>query len=154
MKKIVKFFYAALLLIPVVVLAQNENGQMRQRHERFEELRMIKLMEALQLDEETSVRFVKRYHQHQDEMKSLLKERGLKIDQLEEAIKNQKDDDCEQLLNEVLALEKKASDKRIDFIKSLSSILTKQQQARFVIFDRNFDRDLRDMVQQQQKSWR
>ncbi len=151
MKRLILALLTVFFFIPMLIQAQQSTTQTRHRRDRVEELRSIKLLDALHLDEETSVRFMKRYRQQQAEMQALATDRGKAIDQLEQSLKQNNADETGKLLNDVLALDQQISAKRIDFIRGLSSILTKEQQARFVVFDRNFIRDLREMVQERQQ---
>jgi hypothetical protein len=114
--------------------------------EKIEQLRKMKLIETLGLDEEKSVRFISRYSKHQEQVRALYLERGTLIDNLEEAVKDSRDSEYPKLIDGIFVIERKILDTRIDFIKNLSDILSKKQQAKFLVFERNFNRDLRDMI--------
>lgn len=114
--------------------------------ERVEQLRKMKLIETLGLDEDKSVRFISRFSKHQEQMRSLFNERSTTVDNLEQAIKDSRESEYSRLIEIVFAVDRKIIDERVKFIKSLDDLLTKEQQAKFLVFDRNFNRDLRDMI--------
>jgi hypothetical protein len=141
-----------LCLIPTtfisVVYAQYGEGEQRGQRvrEKVDQLRKMKLIETLGLDEEKSVRFIARYSKHQEQIRALYLERGVQVDNLEEAIKESHESDYLKFIEGMFAIDRKILDTRIDFIKSLNDLLSKKQQAKFLVFERNFNRDLRDMI--------
>ncbi len=114
--------------------------------ERMEQFRKMKLLEYLNLDEETSARFITRYNKHQDEMHELFKQRAEAIDALGEAVKDSREKEYQKCINDVLAVDKKIFDARMQFLDGLGDILTKKQQAKVIVFERDFNRDVREMI--------
>jgi hypothetical protein len=115
-------------------------------HERIDQLRKMKLIETLGLDEEKSVRLISRYSKHQEQIRALYLERGTMVDNLEESIKESRDSEYTKLIEGIFAIERKILDTRFDFIRNLNDLLSKKQQAKFLVFERNFNRDLREMI--------
>jgi hypothetical protein len=114
--------------------------------ERVEQLRKMKLIETLNLDEEKSARFISRLTKHQEAVRTLMNERSTAVDGLEQAIKDSREGEYPHLIDGMLVIDRKIFDERVKFIQSLSDLLTKKQQAQYLVFDRNFNRDLRDMI--------
>ncbi|OGU74481.1 MAG: hypothetical protein A3H45_10975 [Ignavibacteria bacterium RIFCSPLOWO2_02_FULL_55_14] len=117
--------------------------------ERVEQLKKLRLMEALRLDEETSIRFFARYNEHQEELRKIgLKRSGL-IDQLQLAIKGSAADaDVDKLLKDILAVETLVIDARSKFLDTLRPVLTVKQIGQYVVFERNFNQDLRELMRE------
>jgi hypothetical protein len=151
MKKIfctIVFLCLVVLTFTSVVYAQRGEGDPRgpKGREKVDQLRKMKLIETLGLDEEKSVRFISRFSKHQEHIRALYLERGTIVDNLEEAIKETRESEYSKLIDGMFSIEQKIIDARIDFIKNLNDLLSKKQQAKFLVFERNFNRDLRDMI--------
>jgi hypothetical protein len=151
MKKIfctVVFLCLVSTALTSVGYAQHGEGdpQGPRGREKVDQLRKMKLIETLGLDEEKSVRFISRFSKHQEHIRALYLERGTMIDNLEEAIKESRESEYSKLIEGMFSIERKILDERIDFIKNLDDLLSKKQQAKFLVFERNFNRDLRDMI--------
>ena len=132
------------------VLQAQPRGPMRgPAVERVEQLKKLRLMEALRLDEETSIRFFSRYNEHQEELRKIgLKRSGL-IDQLQLAIKGSAADaDVDKLLKDILAVETLVIDARSKFLDTLRPVLTVKQIGQYVVFERNFNQDLRELMRE------
>ncbi len=131
-------------------LAQSQPAEFAR--ERIETLKMVKLLEILDLNEDESNKFIVKYKT----MEKSIKEKADKIDILEDELK--------------LALKKDASDKEIkelsdklvntqnDFfsatmekVKSMQSILSQKNYAKFLIFEKNFHKKLRNMLMDKSK---
>ena len=144
---IVVLSLASLALFSIGYAQQGKGNPPGPRaRERVEQLRKMKLIETLGLDEEKSVRFISRFSRHQEQMHSLFTERSAVVDELEQAIKDSRKSEYSKLIDGALVIDRKIFDEREKFIQSLDDLLTKQQQAKFLVFDRNFNRDLRDMI--------
>jgi hypothetical protein len=128
--------------------AQNRPDQFRgqQRVEQFKKLRMI---EALKLDEDVSVRFFAKYNKHEDVVREINKQRDDLIDQLQEMRKAKADGaDMEKIFTDLTVLDTKQAEERHRFLDDMKTILSTQQIADFVIFERNFARNLRQLMQE------
>ena len=128
--------------------AQNRPNQFRgqQRVEQFKKLRMI---EALKLDEDTSVRFFAKYNKHEDVMREINKQRDDLIDQLQEVRKSNSDGaGMEKIFTDLGVLDIKQAEERHRFLDDMKTALSTQQIADFVIFERNFARNLRQLMQE------
>lgn len=139
-----------LVLIALLSMGYAQRGRGNpedpRARERVDQLRKMKLIETLGLDEEKSVRFISRLSKHQDEMRSLLSQRSAAIDDLEQAIKDSHESEYAKHIDEVISIDRKITDEKIKFYRSLDDLLTVKQQAKYLVFDRNFNRDLRDMI--------
>ena len=147
---------AAFVLIPLLAAAQG-TGQGEPQgsdrpSERIENLRKVRLVEILELKEDQAVRFLARMNEHDAARRSLVKERGDALDRLERLIRNKADDnEYEKAFADVAAVDDKIAAERKGFFAGLSDILTPTQRAKMLIFERRFERELRDAMREAQR---
>jgi hypothetical protein len=149
-----RFLIVIFLLASICVNAQNRGDQHQkpskeQREKdraRIERLEKIKLIEVLNLSEETIMKFFARRNEffntlgakYFDVMKST-------SDNLEADMKSGKkhtDQYYQQLTKKMLALEKEKTKLRESFYLSLQDILTKEQLAKLLVFARRFNEEI------------
>jgi len=131
-----------------LMFGQGQPGPFRaaQRVEQFKKLRMI---EALKLDDDTSVRFFAKYSKHEDAVREINQQRNDLIDQLQEMRRSDSDGArMEKIFADLTTLDTKQADERVRFLDDLKTVLTTQQIADLIIFERNFARDVRQMMQE------
>jgi Spy/CpxP family protein refolding chaperone len=129
------------------------NAQGKKEHRmmdsKIEQLEKVKLIEALNLTEDQSVRFFARRNEHRKEIEKLEDRSKELIDNLE-LLLNQSDDknlnDQKKLLNELLDIRVQMEVKRKQFILSLNDILTKEQITRLVVFEKKFREEIRKIL--------
>ncbi|MCU0453794.1 MAG: hypothetical protein MUE68_09055 [Bacteroidetes bacterium] len=145
-----------ILLLAVESIAQDQRPMRGPAGQRVEQLKKLRMQEALALDEETSIRFFARYNEHQDELRAVGKSRGDLIDDLQSLLKkNAPEAEIDAKLRDVLKAEKQVIDLRLKFADKLGEILTRSQVARYVVFERNFNQDLRELMRESaQDRWR
>ncbi len=137
-----------LVLASTVAPAQNRMGQGRpgQRIEQFRKLRMI---EALKLDDDTSVKFFTKYNKHEDAVRDINEERNGLLDQLQGL---RKTDAADAELNKVIQkledLDRKLVEERTRYLEDIRSVLTTRQMADLFLFERNFTRNVRQLMQE------
>lgn len=142
---------ALALLVPAVAAAQPGGPDSPRRWqrsvERIEHLKKVRLVEMLDLTEEQSVRFFARRNDHEKALQSLMKEKNDRLDRIERMVRNAADPaDIEKAFPEVLASEAKIHQEREKFFRSLPDLLTAEQQAKFLLFERQFERELREAM--------
>lgn len=145
----------ALLSISLAA-AQDQRPMMRgPGAERVEQFKKLQLMEKLQMDEETSIRFFARYNSHQKELKELNEKRNELIDALQ-ALRRKDAGDAEyrRVLDDLRNLADPAVEIREKYFDDLAAILTPKQMADYVIFERNFLQNLREIMRQTQRERR
>jgi Spy/CpxP family protein refolding chaperone len=153
-----KFFVAMLFvsLLPMTAAqAQKRNPAKEDRPglDRIESFKKVRLLEILKLDEATSAKFMARYNRRMEKMRAAEGVRGEIVDKLEQQVaSNASEADLAQTFAALADQEKKMFEKRVTFISDLKEILTPQQVAQFIVFERTFNRDLRNIVRDVQKS--
>lgn len=153
-----RWLTTTLLVAAIVVPAfsQDDRPMRGPAGERVEQLKKLRMQEALALDEETSIRFFARYNDHQAELRSAGKKRADVIDDLQALVKkNAPESEVDSKLREVVKTEREVIELRQRFVEKLGDILTKHQIARYVVFERNFNQDLREIMRESaQQRWR
>lgn len=120
--------------------------QMEKVRERIETLKMWKLTKALDLDEKTSAQvfpLLSKYDKKRAEIEHALRN---DMKNLRDALKDKRAAQLKGILDRLeqnhRALQKVNDDERTD----LKTILTLEQQARFIIFQQEFDREIRKII--------
>lgn len=121
-------------------------GQMEKVRKRIETLKMWKLTQALDLDEKTSAKLfplLSKYDKKRAEI-----ERAMRDDmkELRESLKERREGNLKNILDKL-----EQNHKAIQMINDeeraeLKKILTIEQQARFILFQQEFDREIRRII--------
>ncbi len=122
--------------------------QMQKVRERIESLRMWKLIRALDLNESLSARLfpvLNSYDKKRQELEISLRD-GMK--ELKEALKSGRDDKLSGIIEKLEQNHKALQKLKDEEIAELKKILTVQQQAKYIIFNHEFQREIRDMIEE------
>ena len=146
----------ALTLITLTALffstnlfAQKGKWQDEDLRAKFEELEKIKLIETLQMDEETTLRFFARRSEHKSQQDKIQDNIKINIDDLDAMLKSGRAITTEELktkINDINNLQLQFEKNRIDFINSLSDILSYEQIAQLIIFEKQFRNEIRKLI--------
>jgi len=118
-------------------------------NEKIEELEKIKLIEILDADEETTVRFFSKRAEHREKMKQLMDLSDKQLDQLEEIVNNSNepnDPNLKKIIDDHLNSMQKIEVEKKTFLTSLNDILTYEQIAKVMIFERKFRDEIRGIL--------
>lgn len=155
MTNMLKFMRLVLLtlILPVGILfAQDQMRRPGMASERIEQLRKVQLMDALQMDEETAIKFFAKQNKHQAEMRELDKKRNDLIDILESMRKrNAEEVEYAKIMRDIRNLGANAYKARELFLDEISKQLTQKQFADYIVFERKFMMNLREMMQDVQR---
>lgn len=138
-----------MLLFPFIIAFSQKDAKRSDRHfsKKFEELQKIKLIETLDLDEESALKFFARRNAHNNNVEAIKKEEERIIVKMENLLKKEgSKEQYEQLLNEHINNEKNLFKERSSFVKSLNDILTEEQIIKMVIVERRFRENVRDLL--------
>lgn len=141
--------YPFLLLAFLIPLKAQERREHRMMDSKIEQLEKVKLIEALNLTEEQSVRFFARRNEHRKEIEKLEMRSDELIRALEDMLDEQGDKNLSEqkkLLNEFLDIRVQIENKRKQFILSLNDILSVEQISRLVIFEKKFREEIRKIL--------
>ena len=129
-------------------------GQMRHDgpppgRERIEQLEKIKLIEVLQMDEETTLRFFARRTEMKSKMEKLNSKAATVLDELQKMLNdgNKIDKDVLQSkIDEWKTLHTQMERTQSEFMDSLNDILTLEQIAKVIVFEKRFRDELRRVL--------
>lgn len=126
-----------------------ENRRIMERVERVKKVRMI---EMLELTEDQSARFVARLNDHEAKRRDLLNERQEVLDRIDRLIRNRADEkDLEKVFVEMAALQVRIAEEGNTFFAGLKDILNPVQRGKLLLFERQFDRELREAFREAQR---
>ena len=136
------------LTITINLIAQDQPPMRGPAAERIEQFKKVRLMETLKMDEETSIRFFARYNKYVESLHAIQKDHNSLIDQLQKLTKSTANNsDIEQAIKDIEMSEEKISETRAKFLDELKEVISIKQIAEYVVFERNFNRNLREIIQ-------
>ncbi len=117
--------------------------------ERVEQFRKVRLVEMLALSEDQSVRFFARLNEHETAMRALGREKSDLLDRLERLVRNEAPaKEFEAMIPQVTAIDDRVNTERRRFFDGLSDLLTVEQRGKFLLFERQFERELREAMRE------
>lgn len=126
-----------------------EHRERRMMDNKIEQLEKVKLIEALDLTEEQSIRFFARRNEHRKEIEKLEIHSEEIIRDLEKIVKDSNERNVteqKRLLNEFLDIRIQIENKRKQFILSLNDILSTEQISKLVLFEKKFREEIRKIL--------
>ena len=148
MKNLFITLLTVILLTSISFPQQMKEKGMKNR-EKLEQLEKIKLIEALDLDEETSIRFFARRNDSKKEIQELEMKAQDIISELEKSFNSENKNQSEnqkQLISEMLKTRESIELKRNQFINSINDILTVEQIGKLIVFEKNFRDEIRQVL--------
>lgn len=126
---------------------KNHEKNHRRFSKKFEELEKIKLLETLNLDEATTLKFFARRNESRNKIESLNKESVNNYNELESILSDDNGySNLDELISRKLEIESQIINEKAKFLKSLNNILTKEQILKFILFERKFKKNVRDLL--------
>jgi Spy/CpxP family protein refolding chaperone len=155
------FTVCALLLLTAALYAQPPFDSMGPRRGRmqgmgpnmkmegdFENLRLLKMMETIDLTEAQSDKFLPLFRTFRKDMRDLRQSRRTMIDRLRDLVKDSASDDKLRAAIAELRNNQKQADSRMQkFMDDCAAVLTVQQTARLAVFQEDFEREVFDAIQ-------
>ena len=147
MKKLIPLLII-IVLVSTTLNAQRNQDRKHQVPERIMQLEKIKLIETLEMDEETTLKFFARKSESDREMEKIQNAMDGKLDRMEQLVNsdNLQDEEFKTALDELNLMHTKLVENKTNFIKSLNDILSYQQIAKLVLFERKFREELRRAI--------
>jgi len=151
------FTFTGLLLIFIVfnifqVKAQDSGARpflRRGAMKKIEELEKIKILDVLNLDEATSVKFFTRKNQSRDKIFNYEDKINDILNNIDAEVKKGNDKDANKIqklnddfVNTSIEIEKE----RMNFIRSLNDILSPEQIGKYIVFEKRFREEIRDLL--------
>lgn len=143
------FLCAAAALLAGLASAQDEPVVKGRAGERLEQWRKVRIMEVLKLDEETSVRFFARYNKHVQAMREIQQGRNALVDQLEAMGRSgASDGEFQQVEAKLVRTDEQVADARASFLEDVKPILTPKQIGAYIVFERNFRKNVNEIIRE------
>jgi len=148
MKTFFTILFAFVLVLPI--FAQDNAPQRDRRGQgKIEELEKIKLIDVLQMNEETTLKFFARRNEYQNKVKELMANANDQLDKISDYIKNNGDKNTTELkkmINEYLSYNEAIAREKTKFINSLDDILSYEQISKLLVFEKHFREELRKLL--------
>lgn len=140
-----------MLVFAITAFGQRHEGFgiKKKNRSKIDELEKVKLIEILDMDEETTLKFFSRRNEFRNVTESLMENRDNLLNDFHDIIIEDEIEDksvYSDHVNKILEIEKSIVNKRIEFISSLEDILTEKQIGKLVVFEFKFRKDLRDLL--------
>jgi hypothetical protein len=123
--------------------------------QKVEEVKHQKLREVLNLDDETSKKFFAEYDPAEKDLINLVKQRQeqeLKLLQLTRG--EYKDGDVDPTLQSIKTLNQQIQDRYEKLDNNLKSIITPRQRAKLLVFEKEFNRRVREKIRDRIERWK
>jgi len=136
-------------MLSTTLFAQRGKWQDEEAREKFEQLEKIKLIETLEMDEETTLRFFARRSEHRKQQDEIQEKIRQKIDNQDVTFKSGRVatvDEIKSDVNEINNLQLQFDKGRVNFVNSLSDILSYVQIAKLIIFEKRFRNEVRKLL--------
>jgi hypothetical protein len=147
--KVIYILLGLFLFAHIEVYAQKGDKPPRHMRERISQLEKIKLIETLEMDEETTLKFFSRKSELQKKIDGLAGKADEIIQRMENIIQEEKNTSSEELkslINEANSIHFQIEKSKSDFIISLDDILSTEQVAKLIVFERRFREELRRVL--------
>jgi hypothetical protein len=147
--KTVSLIVLTVLFFSANLFSQKGKWQDEEMRAKFEELENIKLIETLQMDEETTLRFFSRKSEHKIQQNEIQEKIRENIDNLDVLLKSGRavtTDELKSQINEINNLELQLEKNKVEFLNSLSDILSYEQMAKMIIFEKRFRNEVRKLL--------
>ena len=143
-----------LFILTAVSYPQKMRDKILKNKDKLEQLEKIKLIESLDLNEETSIRLFSRRNDLKKEIDKLENRNDEIISDLEKTF-NEDDKNLEakqtQLLSEFLKNKQEIETRKQQFLTSLNDILSKEQICKYVVFEKKFRDEIRSVLMDSKK---
>jgi len=117
--------------------------------DKIEDIKLDKMTEKLSLDETAKTLFIEKYKSFSKEQRDLNRKRAKTYKLITENVES--GNGLDSLLDLLIDYENDINKKRIEFIKDMETILTSQQIAKMIIFERKFNNEIKKILKQYQK---
>lgn len=133
------------ILLPAVIIAQGRRDHKGPR-EKIEQLEKLKLIEALDMDEQTTLKFFARRNESRGRIDQMNDSLDTITDSLESKFSNGDVSGYKDLVNTYLSIEKQIAAEHTQFINSLYDILSNEQVAKLIVFEKRFREEIRHLL--------
>ena len=111
-------------------------------------MKKVKLLEVLQLSEAEADKFLVKYNSYESDIQKKMKAFEDKSRELQQTLST-KSKDLDKISNEYIALKKELDNAVNQKLMDMKNYLTSEQYAKYLLFERNFQEELRKSVMRQ-----
>jgi hypothetical protein len=152
MKNQLLLLILTVVLVSWTVCAQPFPPDDRRPFERIEHFKKVRLIEMLDLKEEQSVRFFARLNEYDNAKRDLVKEKMDVLDKIERLVRNNSEEkEFEKLFPELAAANDGLAQEDQKFFDGLSDVLSAEQRGKYLLFERQFEKELREAMRDIQR---
>jgi len=131
------------------LIGNNIFAQKDDIRDKIENVKLEKMTAKLSLEEPDKSAFIEKYKTFSAEMRELVKSRAKVYKEMTANVDS--GESLDSLVVLLLDYESRISKKRLDFITDLQTMLTSQQIAKMIIFERKFNNEIKKILKQYQK---
>ena len=131
------------------LIGNNIFAQKDDIRDKIENVKLEKMTAKLSLEEPGKSAFIEKYKTFSAEMRELVKSRAKVYKEMTANVDS--GESLDSLVVLLLDYESRISKKRLDFITDLQTMLTSQQIAKMIIFERKFNNEIKKILKQYQK---
>lgn len=138
-----------ILFAVSIVYPQKMRDRMMQKKDKLEQLEKVKLIEALDLNEDVAIKFFSRRNESRNEIDLLEQKADDLLNEIEKSFNaDQKSIEVKQkqMIFDYLSTRESIDQKRHQFIKSLGDILTTEQICKLIVFEKKFRDEIRSLL--------
>ena len=148
MKNIILSFLVIILFAGLTYPQKMKEKVLKNRY-KLEQLEKIKLIESLDMNEETSIKFFSRRNDFKKEIQELEQKLEAIFAELEKSFNSESKNQTEnqkRLISETLKTRESIEMNRNQFISSLNDILTVEQISKLIVFEKKFKDEIRQVL--------
>ena len=147
---------AVILLVTCMLHAPGQDMQTPPQGkalERVEQYKKMRLIELLNLDDETAIKFFARYNENQKQLRAIRQKQVQALGQIQKLRKsNSADAEYSKVVDDLRDLEKQSNEEKAKYIDEVKQILTAKQLAEYLVFEFRFQQNLRELVRDIQRN--
>jgi Spy/CpxP family protein refolding chaperone len=147
-----QYLSTLILLTFFAVLPMTGNAQHNGRGQnlaKVDQLEKVKLIDALQMNDETAVKFFNKRRAFKEKQRATTQQLETALDELQVIVKSNGEKDVarmKSLNEEIIRLETQMHKQREDYVASLAELLTTEQISKLAVFEREFRREIKDAL--------
>lgn len=149
MKAFVVTLFAAFILAPCLLHAQQGKGR-----EKAEQLEKLKMIEALNLDEETAIKLIVRTKDFRRKIMAITEASDSVLGEMDKALTDKATRQYKKLADDFIKNEALKLKARADYYASAAEILSEEQMLRLMIFEKEFRKELQDLMFKNRRRFR
>jgi Spy/CpxP family protein refolding chaperone len=139
----------AVVLLCVVVLGAAQQSDAKDPRAIIQKVKIYRLVQELDLTTEQSVQFFPKLEEMQKIEQEFNEQRMEILDQLKDLVNDDgKDAEISNLIAQYEEIHRERAQKHLEKMGELWKILTPVQQAKYLLFEEKFNREIREMIKQ------